>query len=120
MVFFENEKCHINTWDPGFSFENTVFDNVKFKRVTFSDLNIDFAEFHCIEMEDTILPFSQIPYAFGLLDYLINTQDKVYITSASSSDKKITAQEYISLLENFEIYYINTKSYFPLANIYLC
>lgn len=102
------------------TFENTVFDNVKFQRVTFSDLNIDYAEFHCIEMENTILPFSQIPYAFGLLDYLINTQDKVYITSASSPNKRITAQEYISLLEDFEIYYLNTKSYFPLANIYLC
>lgn len=102
------------------TFENTVFDNVKFKKVIFSDLNIDFAEFNSVEMEDTILPFSQIPYTFGLLDYLMNTKDSIYITSVSSPDGKITVQEYISLLNKFEIYYTNTKEYFPLANIYLC
>lgn len=111
---FQNVILSSNT------FENTVFENIIFNDVVFNDLNIDYSEFHSVKMQNTILPFSQIPYTFGLLDYIINTQDQVYITSASSPNKKITPAEYVSLLNSFEIYYRYTEAYFPLANIYIC
>lgn len=54
MAFFENEKCHINTWDPGFSFENTVFGNV-----CYTFLHGDNKRGCCFQVSDE---FCSLPY----------------------------------------------------------
>ena len=99
--------------------EDTIFSNVSMDTIRFSDLNIDFSVFDNVHMNDVILPFSQICFSFGLLSYLMETDDKVYITSIKNNNGYILKEEFLSLLPFFEIYYRNTNDFFPLANIYL-
>ncbi len=98
--------------------EGTTFSDVLMKNVTFSDLNIDYAIFENVKMQNVILPFSQICYTFGLLNYLKNTTDEVYITSAAEKKGYITKKEFMDLIPHFIKYYKETKDFFPLANIY--
>ncbi|MET3742492.1 pentapeptide repeat-containing protein [Faecalicatena orotica] len=99
--------------------EDTLFDNVNMNRIRFSDLNIDYAEFNDIHMDDVVLPFSQICFTYGLLSYLMTTNDSVYITSFCSSEGRIRKEEYLDLLDILIVYYTGTYDLFPLANIYL-
>lgn len=98
--------------------EGTVFSNVTMKNVEFSDLNIDYAVFENVTMQNVVLPFSQICYTFGLLSYLKNTTDEVYVTSASNKNGFISKREFLDLIPHFIKYYTETKDFFPLANIY--
>ena len=99
--------------------EDTLFSNVSFRNVFFNDLNIDYSVFQDIHMDNVILPFSQICFTFGLLPYLMNTKDNVYITSVANTNNRISIKEYLRLLPDFENYYLGTQDFFPLANIYL-
>jgi uncharacterized protein YjbI with pentapeptide repeats len=99
--------------------EDTLFSEVFLKNVTFSDLNIDYSVFENVQMQQVILPFSQICYSFGLLPYLMHTTDKVYISSPDAECGYISKESYLELISDFLIYYTGTKDYFPLANIYL-
>ena len=49
----------------------------------------------------------------------MTTKDKVYITSAKNNAGSISKDEFLSLLPDFEIYYLGTNDFFPLTNIYL-
>ncbi len=99
--------------------EDTIFSNVIMDTIRFSDLNIDYSVFNNIQMNDVILPFSQVCFSFGLLTYLMETDDKVYVASAQNSNGYISKEEFLSLLPYFETYYLGTNDFFPLANIYL-
>lgn len=99
--------------------EDTLFSNVYMENVNFSDLNIDFSVFQNTKMHQVVLPFSQICFSFGLLPYLMNTKDEIYVTSSHSDCGYISKDEYLQLIPDFMQYYSGTKDYFPLANIYL-
>ncbi len=99
--------------------EDTIFSNIIMDSIRFSDLNIDYSIFNNVTMNNVILPFSQICFSFGLLTYLMETKDKVYVTSVKNSNGSISKEEFLSLLPYFEIYYLGTSDFFPLANIYL-
>ncbi len=99
--------------------EDTIFSNVLMSSVKFNDLNIDYSVFDNVRMSDVILPFSQICFTFGLIPYLMTTNDDVYITSAHSDCGYISKREFLNLLPYFETYYCGTGDFFPLANIYL-
>lgn len=99
--------------------QDTIFSNVILNGVRFNDLNIDYSVFDNVHMDNVILPFSQICFTFGLLSYLMSTQEDVYITSVKNSSGKICKDEFLSLLPNFEVYYLGTSDFFPLTNIYL-
>lgn len=107
-----------NTTFYSCTLEGTTFSDVIMDTVQFTDLNIDYAVFENIQMHNVILPFSQICYTFGLLSYLHNTTDEVYITSAANENGYITKDEFLTLLPHFLKYYTETKEYFPVANIY--
>ena len=108
----------LNTTFYSSTLENTTFSNVLMKNVTFTDLNIDYAVFENVTMKNVILPFSQICYTFGLLSYLNETTDEVYITSNYAPKGFISPSEYLNLIPYFIKYYTESKEYFPLANIY--
>lgn len=108
-----------NTTFYSCTLEGALFSNVAFNTVRFTDLNIDYAIFENVVMNDVVLPFSQICYTFGLLDYLKSTKDEVYITSVSNQNGYISKDEYLELIPDFINYYTETKDFFPLANIYL-
>lgn len=98
--------------------EAALFSRVSIENVKFTDLNIDYATFENIKMDNVVLPFSQVCYAFGLLKYLSTTKDKVYITSYCSENGVISPNEFLKLIPHFINYYTENKEYFPLANIY--
>lgn len=108
-----------NTTFYSSTLEDTLFFNVFMDSVRFNDLNIDYSVFTNVHMNDVILPFSQICFTFGLLPYLMKTDDNVYITSAQNDNGYISKEEFLALLTYFEIYYRGTNDFFPLANIYL-
>lgn len=99
--------------------QDAQFFNTQLENVRFNDLNIDYASFNNVHMCNVILPFSQICYSFGLLPYLMTTQDEVYITSVANEKGNISITEFLDLLSDFEVYYSETREFFPLANIYL-
>ena len=99
--------------------EDTVFSNVIMKNVRFDDLNIDYSVFSNNYMDNVTLPFSQVCFSFGLLSYMMKSDGKIYITSAKNDTGRISKNEFLSLLPYFEIYYLGTEDFFPLANIYL-
>lgn len=98
--------------------EAALFSCVSIENVKFTDLNIDYATFENVKMDNVILPFSQICYAFGLLTYLSKTKDNVYITSYCSENGIISPKEFLELIPHFINYYTENREYFPLANIY--
>lgn len=108
-----------NTTFYSSTLEDTVFSNVVMDFVRFTDLNIDYSAFTNVHMDDVILPFSQICFSFGLLSYLLKTDDNVSVTSAKNDNGYISKEEFLALLPCFEIYYKGTNDFFPLANIYL-
>lgn len=98
--------------------EGATFSDILMENVRFTDLNIDYALFENVKMHNVILPFSQICYTFGLLPYLKETADEVYVTSAANVQGYISKDEFIDLMPHFIKYYTETKDFFPLANIY--
>lgn len=107
-----------NTTFYSCTLEDTIFSDIVMEKVQFTDLNIDYAVFEHVQMKNVILPFSQICYTFGLLPYLENTKDEVYITSVANENGYISKEEFLSLIPHFIEYYTETKDFFPLANIY--
>lgn len=100
-------------------FEGTVFSKTIFDHVRFGKMNLEFVHFNDIHCNSVTLPFPSVPYIFRGVDYLINTDDNVRVTSAISSRHKISKEEYIDLLPTLSVYYAGTHNYFPLANIQL-
>lgn len=100
------------------SFENTVFQSCKFKNMELRDINLEFSEFIDPVFEDVVLPFSQIPYTFGLLNTLTENREKIYVSS-SSSQKRLSVMEYFDILPQIIPYYIENQEFFPIANIYI-
>ncbi len=139
--FIETKIHNLNFYSSTFSnafFEDTEFKEIKiinctlegatFQRCSFEDidfghLNLDFVDFRFPHFVNSILPMSQIVYTYGLLQYLMTTDDNVYIIG---KNKKITAKEYITevlpaLLESYLDMDEEKKEkiYFPLINILL-
>lgn len=100
-------------------FEGAIFDNVVLDHVRFGRLNLEFVHFRNICCDTVTLPFPSIPYIFGGIDYLLNTNDRVRVTSATSSNNKISREEYLCLLPSLTTYFAGTQSFFPLSNILL-
>lgn len=98
----------------GTVFKNTTLDNVQLKK-----LNFEFSYFDNIKMNNIRLPFPTIPYIFNGLNYLINTQDAIRISSAASENGSISIDEYLSNIDDLTVFYSKTQNYFPLANIFI-
>lgn len=100
------------------TFENTLFHHCHFVNMELRDLNLDFSEFLHPTFENVVLPFSQIPYSFGLLQSLCETSQNIWVSS-KQNDGKISVSQYLDLLPNYINHYISQREYFPLANIYI-
>jgi len=100
------------------SFENVSFYGCRFSNMELRNLNLDFAEFSHTAFENVILPFSQIPYTFGLLQSLKSAGNSLWVSSKQSKGK-ISIRQYFELFPALIQYYISRQEYFPLANIYI-
>lgn len=103
-----------------------IWENAKFLKCTFDTvellkLNFEFTHFYDICFKETILPFASLPFVFGGIKYLLNTNDDVWIKTVSPDfpDAKLPKEEYINLLPEFLEFYTTTTNYFPVANILL-
>lgn len=103
---------------PG-NLTETHFESVEINNVRFTNLNLEYALFENIKTNNTVLPFSQIPYIFGGIDYLLNTNDNVRISSHINQIDSISTDEYIAVLRDMEIFYSYKNEMFPLSNILL-
>ncbi len=115
-TFFD--KSEINKVKINYStLEGACFSECKFKNLNWRDLNLEYIELVKPEMSNVILPFFQIPYIFGALDYLSNTHDNVKISYKKSS---IDIDTYLSDGINYLLeQYSEQNSLFPIINIYL-
>lgn len=112
-------KC-ISMISVGFkhcTLEGACFSDTIFKNINWKYLNLEYVEFVNPQMENVVLPYAQIPYTFGLLDYLANNRSiNVYLYKT----RKISIDDYFNneiplLLKE----YLLNKLFFPISNIYL-
>lgn len=103
--------------------EAATFQRCSFEKIDFSQINLDFVDFRFPYFDSSILPMSQIVYTYGLLQYLMTTND--YVTLIGKR-KSITPKKYINdILPALLATYISEEKkqknniYFPLINILL-
>ena len=97
--------------------EGACLRECNFVNLDWRELNLEYAEFEIPRMKNVVLPFFQIPYIFGILDYIANTADEVYISHGSDN---MSVDDYFSYGIPFLIKeYQDKELYFPLSNIYL-
>lgn len=115
-TFFDKSEI-INVKINYSTLEGACFSECKFKNLNWRDLNLEYIELIKPEMDNVILPFFQIPYIFGALEYISNTTDNVRISYKQSS---IDIETYLFdglnyLLEE----YSKQQNLFPMISIYL-
>lgn len=114
------KNCSVlhNRSNPG-NLGDCYFDKVHFEGHRLTNMNLEFSHFKAVTMEDVVLPFSQMPYIFGGLIYLLNTRDNISISSHINEKDRISIEEYVDVLHDMIVFYSYKKEYFPLANILL-
>lgn len=117
-AYIKNSSIDHCLSNPG-NLSECCMDNLYIENMRLTNLNLEFSHFKKICTHDVILPFSQMPYIFGGLTYLITTDDNVRISSHINDRNSISIDEYIKVLEDMEILYSYRQEYFPLANILL-
>lgn len=97
--------------------ENALFRQCRFSNMDFCHLNMDYIEFDRPQMENVVLSINQIPFIFGVLQYLRHTTDLVKVSKAGNSSMTVTAffKNVVPLLCS---HFKKTEQFFPLANIY--
>lgn len=99
------------------TFESSVFDNVRFINMNLRNLNMEFCELKNIYCDNVVFQISQISYIFGGLEYVLNTNDKIWISS--SVNNKISVNEFKKLIPELIDYYKSMGEFFPAANLYI-
>ena len=95
-------------------FQNTYFENIRL-----ANLSMEYSEFSNVQMKNVVLPFAQLPFIFGGLDYILLTNDNISVSADMGDIKSISVDEYIQTFEDWKIFFYNRELYFPLANILL-
>lgn len=109
-------NCTFLETKPG-NLAEAVLQDVILENVRLTNINVEFSVFERLRTKNTVLPFSQLPYIFGGLQYLLHTSDDVRVSSHINSSDSISIDEYYSVLKDMEIFYSHQREYFPLANI---
>ncbi len=103
--------------------EGAYFNNCKFYNMDLREINMEYISIVSPEMDNVILPFAQIPFMFGCLQYINESNETIRISS--SDNKTISAKHYLKvgipkLIEYWEnSREENSEFNFPLANIYI-
>lgn len=101
------------------SLEFAEFQNTYFENLRLANLSLEYSEFSNVKMEKVILPFAQLPFIFGGLDYILSTNDNITISANMKNITSISVDEYIQTFEDWKVFFYNRELYFPLANILL-
>lgn len=118
MSLSQFHNCTFVNTKPG-NLAEAVLDNVSFENLRLCNLNLEFSNFKHIRSKNIVIAFSQLPYIFGGLDYILNTTDNVRISSHINKEDSISVEEYIEALHDMEVFYSYKREFFPLANILL-
>lgn len=110
------KKCSFIETTPG-NLADSHLNEVSFENVRLTNINIEYSSFSSVSAKNTVFPFSQMPYVFNGLQYLLETHDKIRISSKANSRNSISIHEYTDILQDMIIFYSYHKEYFPLANI---
>lgn len=97
--------------------ESACFLNCVFENIDWHNLNLEYVEFINPRMNNVILPSIQIPFMFGMLNYLSETKEDVKISTngALVSIDNFFDVEIPKLMKDFE----NRKINLPISNICL-
>lgn len=101
------------------SFEFAEFENTYFEDLRLANLSMEYSEFNNVVMKDVILPFAQLPFIFGGLDYIMTTKDPIAVSADMGEIHSISVDEYINTFEDWKVFFYKRELYFPLANILL-
>lgn len=97
--------------------ESACFSKCEFYNIDWHNLNLEYVEFINPIMNDVVLPSIQIPFTFGLLNYLSETNDNVKI---SANGKLITINDFFDIeIPKLTKKLENRKIYLPISNICL-
>lgn len=100
------------------SVENAIIRKSLLKNMRFASQNFDFMTIIDLRSENVVFPFPAMPFIINGLTYIYNTDDDIRFTSYKSGKQgRINKKEYLQLMKEFEIYYVNTENYYPLTNI---
>ena len=100
--------------------EGACFKNCIFRNVDWRILNLEYIEVINPKTENTVFPFHQVPFMFGMLHYLTTTNDNVKLAYSSKDSDLVDKDEYLEEGIKFLINeYETQRNYFPLCNIYL-
>lgn len=114
------ENCRIQDGEMlSSSLEFAEFQNTYFENLRLANLSLEYSEFSNVHMENVVLPFAQLPFIFGGLDYILSTHDKISISANLENANSISVDEYIQTFEDWKVFFYNRELYFPLANILL-
>lgn len=108
---FNNVRITVSTM------ENSLFRQCNFYNMDLRLLNMDYIELDHPHMENVILPLDQIPFIFGALQYLKNTEDSVKI-SKGESGSMTPATFFKRIIPLLCTHFSKSEQFFPLANIY--
>lgn len=103
--------------------EGAYFNNCKFYNVDLREINMEYISIISPKMDNVILPFAQIPFMFGCLQYISEANEQIKISS--KDNKTISAKYYLNVAIPKLIEYWensrkeNSEFNFPLANIYI-
>lgn len=80
------QECY---WDRGnivnSTLEGAIFRQCTFQKMDLRYLNMDYTEFESPKMLDVILPLDQIPFVFGGMQYLKNTNDSIKVSKKETN-----------------------------------
>lgn len=114
-----NHVTFENTTIAHSNFELCNFQNTNFINTDLSNLALKYTFFRNVSMNNVILPFMQIPYTFGGMQYIFNTNDKIKISTTNKKRPNISVSEYKKILPELITFFRGHDDYFPLANCYL-
>ena len=118
MTFAWLNGCAFIKTKPG-NLAEAVLEKVVLENVRLTNMNMEFSTFQDLSTKNVVFPFGQLPYIFGGLQYVLETNDNVRISSHINKSDSISVEEYYSILKDMEIFYSYRHEYFPLANILL-
>lgn len=111
--FEESELDNVNITFS--TLESACFSKCVFKNLDWSYLNLEYVEFTTPYMNNVVLPSVQIPFMFGMLNYLSETKDEVKVSTNGMhfSINEFFNNEIPKLIEDFE----KRDIYLPISNI---
>lgn len=112
------DMCQFLRTKPG-NLSEAVLKDSYFEDIRLTNIQLEYSSFQRLKTKNVILPFSQLPYIFGGIQYLLETSDNVRVSSHINDSDSISVDEYSSVLKDMEIFYSYKQEYFPLANILL-